>query len=269
MVRKIIVAIVVVVVVIYGGLIGYLYVNQRAFFFNPAGETFDPEAVGLDAEIVTIPTSADQTIVGWYAPPTRDDRATILYLKGNSGSFSSEYERFIAFEAAGYGFLSVDYRGFPLSPGEITQDNILADAEAAFDWLDERADNIVVWGRSLGASPAGWVASTRDADAVLLETPFYSAVNVAAERYPFVPVAWLMLDQFRSNDWIGQVEEPVFLAHGTADRTVSVGNGERLYQDVPNGYDIWIEPGADHSDLWDRGIWERAQAFFQAVGQGD
>ena len=187
--------------------------------------------------------------------------------RANSGSFSSEYERFIAFAAAGYGFFSVDYRGFPLSPGEITQDN-LADAIAAFDWLAKREDEIVVWGRSLGASPAVWVASQREAEALLLETPFYSAVSVAAERYPFAPVAWLMVDQFRSNEWIGAVEEPVFVGHGTADRTVSVSNGERLYAEAPNPFAIWIEEGADHSDLWARGIWERAQAFFMEAAQG-
>lgn len=267
MFKKIAIGVLVLVIVVYGGLLAYLYVNQRAFFFYPAGEIFDPVAVGVDAEIVTIPTSNDEVITGWYAPPSADE-PTILYLKGNSGSFSAEYERFLSFTEAGYGFLSVDYRGFPLSPGEITQDNVLADAIAAFDWLDEREDNIAVWGRSLGASPAVWVASQRAAEAVLLETPFYSAVSVAAERYPFAPVAWLMLDQFPSNDWIGAVEEPVFVAHGTADRTVSVSNGERLYADAPNPYDIWIEEGADHSDLWARGIWERAQAFFADTAQG-
>lgn len=267
MFKKIAIGVLVLVIVVYCGLLAYLYVNQRAFFFYPAGEIFDPVAVGVDAEIVTIPTSNDEVITGWYAPPSADE-PTILYLKGNSGSFSAEYERFLSFTEAGYGFLSVDYRGFPLSPGEITQDNVLADAIAAFDWLDEREDNIAVWGRSLGASPAVWVASQRAAEAVLLETPFYSAVSVAAERYPFAPVAWLMLDQFRSNDWIGAVEEPVFVAHGTADRTVSVSNGEQLYADAPNPYDIWIEEGADHSDLWARGIWERAQAFFSETAQG-
>lgn len=264
MLRKIIVGVVVAVVVVYGGLLGYLYANQRDFFFFPEGEVYEPASVGLDAEIVVIPTSNGETITGWYGA-AQPGQPVILYLKGNSGSFSAEYERFIAFSEAGYGFLSVDYRGFPLSPGEITEDNLLADALAAFDWLSEREDDIVVWGRSLGASPAVYVASRRNAEALLLETPFYSAVNVAAERYPYVPVGWLMLDQFRSNDWIGDVEEPVFVAHGTADATVSVGNGEKLYAEVPNPYQLWIEEGADHSDLWARGIWERAQAFFEGV----
>lgn len=268
MLKKIVIGVLALIIVVYGALVAYLYFNQRGFFFHPAGDTYKPAAVGLDAEIVTIPTADGKAITGWYAPPEDETLPAILYLKGNTGSFSSEYERFLAFTDEGYGFLSVDYRGFPLSPGEITQDHILADSIAAFDWLAEREDDIVVWGRSLGASPATCVASQRASDALLLETPFYSAVNVAAERYPFVPVAWLMLDPFRTNDWIGAVEEPVFVAHGTADTTVSVSNGVRLYEEAPNPYALWLEEGADHSDLWERGIWERAQAFFVEAEQG-
>ncbi len=268
MLKKIVLGGLALIAVLYVGAIAYLYVNQRAFFYSPTGEIFTPGGTGVDAEVVRIPTSEGETVTGWYEAP-EGDLPTILYLKGNSGSFSREYERFAAFDAAGYGFLSIDYRGFPLSPGEITQDHILADAEAAFDWLAERENAIVVWGRSLGASPAVWVASTRDADALLLETPFYSAANVASERYPYAPVAMLMLDQFRSNEWIGDVDEPVFVAHGTADQTIFVSNAERLYTEVPNPYDLWIEEGAGHSDMWSRGIWDRAQAFFTDVEQGE
>ena len=77
MLKKIIIGVLVFLIVVYGGLLAFLYVNQRAFFFSPAGETYDPAAVGLDAEIVTIPTSDDEVITGWYAPPSGDE-PTIL-----------------------------------------------------------------------------------------------------------------------------------------------------------------------------------------------
>lgn len=252
------------VALIYGGLIAYLYLNQRAFFFNPEGRIWEVAETTFPGETVTIPAENGQTLTGWYAAP-KDGKPAILYYKGNTGSFTSEHERYEAFAAAGYGLLAFDYRGFPTSPGEITQDNLLADALAAFDWLDARAGDVVLWGRSLGAAPAVWVASQREAEAVLLETPFYSAVAVASERYPYVPVGWLMLDQFLSHEWMADVEEPVLIAHGTDDRTITVSNAERLYNDVPNPHALWIVEGADHSDLWARGIWGRAQAFFEDV----
>ena len=104
--------------------------------------------------------------------------------------------------ADGYGFLAFDYRGFPGSPGEVTEENILADGLAAFDWAAAKGFPVVLWGRSLGSGPATYVASLRDADALLLETPFDSAVAVAADRYGFLPVGLLMPDQFPVDQWI-------------------------------------------------------------------
>lgn len=259
--RRILLTLVVVLALLYGGVVAYMYLNQRALQYSPAGEIVALADARLpNAEPVAI-ASGDGTINGWYQAP-RVGMPLIIYYKGNSGSFSEEYERFEQFVADGYGFLSFDYRGFPMSPGTISQDNILQDALAAFDWANAKGAPILIWGRSLGTGPATYVASVRDAKALLLETPFLSASTVGAERYPYLPVALVMQDQFPNNLWIASVAEPVLVAHGTADQTIDVTNGERLYDLVPNKDELWIEPGADHGDLWDRGIWGHAVAFF-------
>lgn len=263
-VRRIVIALVALVIIAYAAVLGYIYFNQRALQYTATGEiTALADTKIKGAEEVTIPTTDGAVVHGWYAPPADVGKPVVLYYKGNSGSFSEEHERFEAWTADGYGFLAFDYRGFPLSPGEISQQHILDDATAAFDWLKAKGQPIVIWGRSLGTGPATYIASIRDADALLLETPFLSAVNVAFERYPYLPVGLLMSDQFPVNEWITKVDEPVFIAHGTADQTIDVTNGERLYQLVPHKYDLWIEPGADHGDLWARGIWGRAKTFFE------
>lgn len=260
--RKVAIALIVLAAAIYGGLVAYLYFNQRGYFFFPDGQIFTPSEVGLAAEVVSIPTGEGEMITGWYAQAAPGAQ-TILYLKGNTGSFSSEYGRYGAFLAEGYGLLAFDYRGFPLSAGVITQDNILADALAAYDWLAERAEGIVVWGWSLGASPAVRVASERPVDALLLETPFYSAADIAAERYPYAPVRQLILDPFPTHAWIGEVTAPVFIAHGTHDSEIAVAHAVRLYGEAVNPYDIWIAHGAGHGDMWAHGLWARAQTFFE------
>lgn len=255
-------ALLVLIVACYIGVVGYMYFNQRALQYSARGEVVALGDTGLNnADDITI-QSGDAAINGWYQAP-RPGMPVILYLKGNSKSFSEEHERFERFAADGYGFLAFDYRGFPASPGEISETNILDDAIAAYDWLDDKTEApILIWGRSLGSGPATYVASERDAVALLLETPFLSAVNVAAERYPILPVALVMRDQFRNDLWIGDVAEPVLVAHGTADRTIDLSNGERLYAQAPNPDELWIVEGADHSDLWDAGIWDRAKPFF-------
>ena len=245
----------------YAAVVGYMYFNQRALQYDPDGDVVALSATLLNgAETITV-ASGDGAVNGWYQAP-RDDKPVILYYKGNTGSFSEEHERFERWVADGYGFVAFDYRGFPMSPGAISQTHILQDALAVYDWTDAKGAPIVIWGRSLGTGPATYVASERDARGLLLETPFLSAVNVAAERYPYLPVYWVMEDQFPVNEWITRVTEPVLVAHGTADRTIDVTNGERVYALAPNKDELWIVPGADHNDLWERGIWGQAEPFF-------
>jgi fermentation-respiration switch protein FrsA (DUF1100 family) len=261
---RVLALLVAVLVAAYLGVVGYMYFNQRALQYFADGEVTPLEGTLLaGAEAVEI-ASGDGVLAGWYQPP-QAGKPLIVYYKGNSGSFTAEHERYEQWAADGYGFLAFDYRGFPASPGVITQDNILADAIAAFDWAAAKGFPLVIWGRSLGSGPSTYVASQREAEALLLETPFLSAVTVAAERYPFLPVSWVMQDQFPVDQWIAEVTEPVFVAHGTADVTIGVSNGERLYELVPNKDELWIEPGAGHNDLWSRGIWSRADDFFRRV----
>jgi uncharacterized protein len=260
--RRLLVAAAVAAVAVYVALLGGLYFFQRDFQYDRSGRLFELSETKLTtAELVSVPTSGGESVAGWYAPPA-EGMPAILYFRGNAQSFSREHERFEAFVAAGYGFLGFDYRGFPGSPGELNEDNVLTDALAAYDWLAAKGDPILLWGRSLGSGPATYVASERDARALLLETPFLSAVAVAADRYGFLPVGLLMHDKYPVNEWLPAVSEPVFVAHGTADRTIAVSHGERVYELAPVKAGLWIEPGADHGGLWARGIWDRAQAFF-------
>lgn len=260
--RRIAIGIAAVAALAYVLVLGAMYVFQRDFQYDRSGRLFALGETGLDkAELVSIPADDGSLLAAWYQPPA-PGKPLILYFRGNAQSFSREYERYEAFVAQGYGFVAFDYRGFPGSPGELNQKNILADGLAAFDWAKAKGFPIVLWGRSLGSGPATYVASEREADALLLETPFDSAVSVAADRYGFLPVGLLMQDQFPVDSWIKDVAEPVFVAHGTADRTIGVEHGKRVYALAPDPDGLWIEAGADHSDLWARGIWTRAMQFF-------
>jgi pimeloyl-ACP methyl ester carboxylesterase len=259
------------VVVVYLVALGVLYFFQRDFQYDPnhpltplAETKLDPAKV----QQVTIPTTDNAVVNGWYEPPQQPGKPLIVYYRGNYGSFEDEHERYEAFAADGYGFLAIDYRGFPASPGQITQQHILDDALAAYDWAAKKGGQLVIWGRSLGSGPASYVASLRTPEALLLETPFLSAVDVAFDRYPYMPVYWLMEDQFPVKDWIVKVKAPVYVVHGTADKTIDVHHGRAVFELAPNKYGLWIVDGADHGDLWKDGIWAKAKTFFTDVANG-
>ncbi len=266
--RRIVLIVVALVVVVYIAALGVLYFKQRDLMYDPGSKVIALADTALKhAQAVAIPTSDNAVVNGWYEAPS-PGKPVIIYYKGNAASFSSEHERYEAFEQDGYGFLAFDYRGFPASPGSISQEHILADALAAYDWAHAKGAPIVIWGRSLGSGPATYVASRRDPEALLLETPFLSAVDVAFDRYPYMPVYWLMEDQFPVKDWILKVKAPVYVAHGTADQTIDVHHGRAVYALAPNKYGLWIVDGADHGDLWKDGIWDKAKTFFTDVASG-
>jgi uncharacterized protein len=261
-VRRLAIGVVVFLVVAYAGVLGAMLLLQRDLQYDRSGRLFALSETELaEAEQVEIPVGQGEHVTGWYQAPAQGKPA-ILYFRGNSQSFSREHPRYEEFVAAGYGFLAFDYRGFPGSPGELTQEHVLEDGLAAFDWLMAKGAPIALWGRSLGSGPATYVASEREAEALMLETPFLSAVSVAAERYPYLPVGLTMADQYPVDQWIKGVAEPVHVVHGTADTTVPVHHGRDLYALAERQDGLTIVEGADHGDLWDYGIWDVAQAFY-------
>ncbi|MEQ1899733.1 MAG: alpha/beta hydrolase [Devosia sp.] len=264
--RRIVIGLVVLVVVAYAGGMAALYFLQREFQYDPVGKVLALNETTLsNAELISIETGGGGKLGGWYQAP-QPGKPLIVFYKGNWNTFTEEDVRYEAFVADGYGFLAFDYRGFPASPGQISEANILEDSLAVFDWAQARGFPIVLWGRSLGTGPATYVASKRDADALFLETPYDSTVSVGQERYWFFPVGLLMLDQFRLDLWIPDVKEPVFVALAGADKTIPPHHGQRAYELAPNKAGISIEEGAGHSDLWDRGIWvNQARQFFEDV----
>jgi uncharacterized protein len=243
----------------------YLYERQGGIEYDPDGKVISLSDVDVPrARTVSIAVDG-LSVQGWYAPPEAG-KPVIVYYKGNAGSVTAEYKALGDVSRDGYGFLAIDYRGFPFSPGQISQQNILDDAMAAFDFAAKTGYPLVIWGDSLGTAPATYVASKRSAKALILESPFTSALDVAQRRYWFLPVKWLMSDQYPLTTWLKGVDEPVMVAHGKDDATVPVDMGEKVYDLAPDPRVEWIVPGAGHADLWARGLWTHAKAFLSAVG---
>ena len=247
---------------LYVGVLMFVNKNQRNMQYEPGSSAIALSDVKVERAKIVVISTGFLDVHGWYAPPI-GNKPTIIYFKGNEGSFSEEYERLAEISKDGYGFLAFDYRGFPMSPGKINQENVLNDALAVFDWVAKENSNIVLFGRSLGSGPATYVASLRDAKALILETPFTSAVDVAKKRFPFLPVANLLKDKYPVNEWIKDVNEPVFVGHGTSDKVIPVNYGEQVYALAPNGKKLWIVENADHGNLWQNGLWTQIKEFLE------
>jgi len=252
------------------GLIGYaafvalLYFTQRSLQYFPDRFRTLPAAAGLPqvAEVLLDTTDGERVIV-WHVPP-RGEKPVILYFHGNGGSLRWRVERFRALTADGSRLVALSYRGYGGSSGRPSEAGLMDDAQAAYAFAAALypAGRIVIWGESLGSGLAVALAAQKPVGRVVLESPFTSAADVAAAMYWFVPVRWLMKDQFRSDLMIGKVTVPVLVLHGERDRVVPIALGERLYGLITAPKRFVRFPGAGHNDLGGYGALEAAKQFF-------
>lgn len=218
-------------VLIYGGLLALMYVFQRGLLYFPDTAHKLPAASDLpQATEVTFQSDDGEKLLGWYVPP-REGKKLVLYFQGNAGGLNLRADRFNWLTADGTGLLALSYRGYGGSSGKPSEDGLIRDARAAYDFASARttATRIVLFGESLGGGVAVALAAERKIAGLILDAPFTSAVDVGAAAYPFAPVRWLMKDTWRSDERIGRVAAPLLVLHGEQDRIVPIGFGERLF----------------------------------------
>jgi len=215
----------------YGGLLALMYVFQRAMMYFPDPTRVAPAQAGLpQAEEVTLTSSDGEKLIAWFVPP-RGDKPLVLYFQGNAEGLPARVGRFTWLTADGTGLLALCYRGYGGSTGAPTEDGLIRDAEAAYDFARARypAKRIVLFGESLGTAVAVALGANHEIGALILDAPFTSTADVGAAAYPFVPVRWAMKDTFHSDERIGRVAAPLLVLHGEQDRIVPTRFGEKLF----------------------------------------
>jgi uncharacterized protein len=247
----------------YVGLVALMYFAQRALMYFPDTTRWPLAEVGLpQAQEVVLSTSDGEKIIVWHVPP-RGEKPVVLYFQGNGGGLNLRAGRFARLIGNGTGLVALNYRGYGGSTGHPTEAGLLRDADAAYAFAAERygAKRIVLWGESLGTGVAVAVAAEHPVARVLLESPFTSTVDVATSVFWYVPIRWLMLDQFHSDERIGKITAPVMIVHGDGDRTVPFALGERLYSLVRSPKRFMRLPNAGHNDHDEHGLLEKVRSF--------
>ncbi|ATQ66490.1 MULTISPECIES: alpha/beta hydrolase [Methylosinus] len=241
---------------------------QRRLQYLPDSRHVTPIEAGLDGvDELRLSTEDGETLVAWAAPP-REGRPFLLYFHGNAGALIDRIPRFRGFIERGYGFLAVAYRGYGGSTGAPTQDGLMRDADAAYRAALARgadARRLVLIGESLGSGVATALAATHESAALVLDSPFSSAVDVAEARYGLIPVRWLMADQFRSDLAIREVRVPLLIAHGDKDAVVPIALGRRLFDLANEPKSFILAPGAGHLVLGREEIYPRLFAWIDAT----
>ena len=243
-------------------LVALLYTLQRQLLYLPDRRVPSPAASGVPEMSAVRPRTDDGLdLLAWYRP-ARADRATIVYLHGNAGHIGYRGRRVRPFLDRGFGLLLVEYRGFGGNPGQPSEAGLLSDARAALAFLRAAGiapEDIVLYGESLGSAVAVAIASEladagQPVAAMVLEAPLSSVRDVAAHHYPWVPVSWLLKDQFEATSRIAAIGAPLLIVHGERDAVVPVRYGQALFQAARQPKEaVWVAEGG-HEDLTDLGL---------------
>jgi fermentation-respiration switch protein FrsA (DUF1100 family) len=188
---------------------------------------------------------------GWYCP-CENPRATILIAHGNAGHVASRapWLKYLQSEARVATFM-FDYRGYGRSEGVPTVEGALLDAKAARAKLRElsRIDDsaMLLMGESLGGAIAVRLAAESAPRGLVLQSTFSSLKDVADVHYP--KLSWLVPPaKLDSVAQIVRYHGPLLQSHGTADRTIPISSGEKLFLAANEPKTFAKIPGADHNN---------------------
>jgi len=235
----------------YVGLGLILYFMQPKFLYSPVREApYTPGELGLDFESVALTTADGLKLAGWHIP-AENPRLTVLFCHGNGGNMMHRLDSINIFYNLGLSCFIFDYRGYGSSEGKPSEEGTYLDAAAAYKWLREEKklppEDIIIFGRSLGASVGAQLASKVKTKALIIESAFTSYVDIGRKFYPYMPVRWFASFGYRTIDYIKEVHCPVMIIHSRNDEIVPFEFGLELYE-TANEPKEFVEIFGSHND---------------------
>ena len=248
-IKRMILGLAVLLVAAFVLICGALYAMQDRMIF-PAPSGPNPTAL-VNADLQEIVTPDGERLAAlWHA--AEPGEGTVIFLHGNGTAIANLEPMIDALADRGFGVLVAAWRGYPGSTGRSSEQGIFIDAIAIHDFARARTDGpLAVVGESLGSGAAVHLAIEREADALVLVSPYDSVRAVASARFPFLPVGTLLRHPFRSDERIADVDEPILIVHGTADQVIPINHGRALHARAPAGAEFVEVPGATHFDILD------------------
>jgi fermentation-respiration switch protein FrsA (DUF1100 family) len=238
---------------LYTALVAGMYVFQRKLMYMPDKAIEAPEQYGLKGfRDLRTKTADGLSIQLWYRPATQGF-PTIVYFHGNASNLANRSGIFSALTNVGFGLLAVSYRGYGKSEGEPSEAGLYADARAGIKFLanDQRIpiNQIMLYGESLGTGVAVQMATELPVAGLMLQAPYTSVVNRAAEIYFYVPVRLLIKDHYDSIGKIARVKAPLLIFHGMLDATIPLTHGKTLLDGANEPKHAFFFPSVGHTDF--------------------
>jgi len=237
----------------YAGIVLLAWLGQEKLLFYPRPVSARASAPpGWRLEEVSCTARDGTNLAGVLALPPQPRPPLVIYFGGNA----EEVTEYAPGAEATYGrraLLLVNYRGYGHSAGSPGEAALVSDGIELFDWALRRSDidssRIALHGRSLGSGVAVQVAAARAPKAVVLTSPFLSALAVARQQYPWLPVSLLMRHRFDSAARASSIHAPALFLMGSADTLIPMEQSQQLSALWGGAAERAVFEGFGHNDI--------------------
>lgn len=163
----------------------------------------------------------------------------VLYFHGNNDNISYRKYAVDICNRLKLNLMLVDYRGYGESSGLPSSESLLEDAECAYTHLrnDYKAEEIIIWGESLGGIAAIWTAHKYKCNTLVLLSTFAKTSTIidkmeVPDSLKNVLKGLAKSPYMQNGKWIKDVDCPTVIIHSTEDDILPYINAELLYNSV-------------------------------------
>jgi len=210
----------VIVVFTYAAFCTALFVFQDSLIYYP-----QPREINAPQSTMIFPVEGAELFVTVrrHAGPK-----AIIYFGGNAEDVSLNLPSFEK-SFPDHALYLLHYRGYGGSSGRPSEAAIHQDALGLFDKVRAEHPEIAVIGRSLGTGVAVRLCSQRPASRLILITPYDSLQEIAAAQFPYVPVRWLLRDNYDSGKYASGITMPTLIVAAENDEVIPRASTEKLF----------------------------------------
>jgi hypothetical protein len=239
---------------------------EDSLIFHPSAEiVHTPRHAGLEFQDLFFTTVDGVRLNGWFIPHPQA-RVTMVWFHGNAGNISHRVENIkLLHDKVKINIFIFDYRGYGRSAGSVSEEGTYRDGAAALDFVRKQlrvdAENLIIFGRSLGAAVAAEMAGRFESRGLILETPFTSIRDMAKTVFPLLPIGPLLQTRYDVVEKVGRIKVPLLVLHGDHDDVVPYEQGKKVFAAAREPKEFYTIKGATHNDTYIVG----GDAYFQRL----
>ena len=183
-----------------------------------------------------------------------------MVFHGNAGEASDRIYYVHALEPLGYRVILHEYPGYGAREGKLDEQTLVNDACQSLQLVRESYDGpLYLIGESVGSGVGSGVVAqcAVSVDGIALITPWDNLPDLAQKLYWFLPVKWLVRDQYDNNENLKAYKGRVGVLYAENDSIIPAEHALRLYESIEADKRLWVFKGADHNSwpAWSKEHW--------------